>query len=285
MFTGRRFDFEIRRSGAGRAGLYYYRARYYNPYIGRFLQTDPVGYCAGMNLYAYCGNNPLGYVDPYGLDKYVLGYGGGSDDGGRIGFARWSDAGELIQMWYFYPDSVKGKDAFEVWIDWVQNDERLFNDSWQKEQAGYQLATYDREGEEYFDEYLFWNIQACVYMGACKSSEIALLDSEDIKFVEGKQNYFKPWEISWTAPHPETYGPSMLAHELGHALAYVNDKPDWEEEDCAFQRENAIRWWYYINMDKDLIPIDDYVKIDSPYTDTRSSWDEYIRKGGFSWAN
>jgi len=59
MFTGRRFDIET--------GLYYYRARYYNPYIGRFLQTDPVGYGAGINWYAYCGNNPLNWVDPSGL--------------------------------------------------------------------------------------------------------------------------------------------------------------------------------------------------------------------------
>jgi RHS repeat-associated protein len=58
MFTGRRFDFET--------GLYYYRARYYNPYIGRFLQTDPVGYDDGLNWYAYCGNNPIVYVDPFG---------------------------------------------------------------------------------------------------------------------------------------------------------------------------------------------------------------------------
>jgi RHS repeat-associated protein len=53
MFTGRWFDRET--------GLYYYRARYYNPYIGRFLQTDPVGYG-----YSYCGNNPLGLTDPSG---------------------------------------------------------------------------------------------------------------------------------------------------------------------------------------------------------------------------
>ena len=59
MFTGRRFDYET--------GLYYYRARYYNPYIGRFLQTDPVGYGDGINWYAYCGNNPLNFVDPSGL--------------------------------------------------------------------------------------------------------------------------------------------------------------------------------------------------------------------------
>jgi RHS repeat-associated protein len=65
MFTGRRFDFET--------GLYYYRARYYNPYIGRFLQTDPVGYSDGINWYAYCGNNPLNFVDSSGChqdDRY-----------------------------------------------------------------------------------------------------------------------------------------------------------------------------------------------------------------------
>jgi len=56
MFTGRRFDLET--------GLYYYRARYYNPYIGRFLQTDPIGYG-----YGYCGNNPIGFVDPSGCHE------------------------------------------------------------------------------------------------------------------------------------------------------------------------------------------------------------------------
>ena len=62
FFTARALDPET--------GLYYYRARYYNPKIGRFLQTDPVGYSAGINLYAYCSNNPINRTDPSGLFEF-----------------------------------------------------------------------------------------------------------------------------------------------------------------------------------------------------------------------
>ncbi len=61
LFTGRAYDAET--------ALYYYRARYYDYYTGRFLQPDPSGYGDGLNLYCYCADNPVGSVDSSGLCK------------------------------------------------------------------------------------------------------------------------------------------------------------------------------------------------------------------------
>jgi len=70
LFTGEQYDARARRFDAGDPGLYYLRARYYDPAIGRFLTQDPLPM---GNLYAYVGNNPVNYVDPTGLQAAAAG--------------------------------------------------------------------------------------------------------------------------------------------------------------------------------------------------------------------
>jgi RHS repeat-associated protein len=58
QYTGQAWMAEI--------GMYYYRARIYSPTLGRFLQTDPIGFGGGMNLYAYVSGDPVNATDPAG---------------------------------------------------------------------------------------------------------------------------------------------------------------------------------------------------------------------------
>lgn len=67
QYTGREND---------QTGLYFYRARYYDPQLKRFISEDPIGLAGGVNQYAYVGGNPVSKVDPLGLWTVNIGISG-----------------------------------------------------------------------------------------------------------------------------------------------------------------------------------------------------------------
>jgi RHS repeat-associated protein len=116
-YTGRRFDAET--------GLYYYRARYYSPTLGRFLQTDPVGTKDDLNLYAYVGNDPLDRADPTGLcaEDLCVGEGGAAVLGAvaYYGSAALVAAGICVEACGAIHDWIGGT-ASGVWNHIVHNE-------------------------------------------------------------------------------------------------------------------------------------------------------------------
>ncbi|MCK4528831.1 RHS domain-containing protein [candidate division WOR-3 bacterium] len=92
-FGGQYFDAET--------GLYYNLNRYYDPTIGRYLRTDPFG--QGLNLYAYCFNNPHRWIDSYGLCAV------------SNVWNKWSDV--AITTWDFWKN--KPVDAWNRWNNLV----------------------------------------------------------------------------------------------------------------------------------------------------------------------
>ena len=133
-------------------GLYYYRARYYNPVFGRFISEDPIGLEGGLNPYAYVLGDPLIYTDPEGNFAFlpILGgmiIGGGIDlglqllmNGGNFDCVNWGSvalsaglgalgggwggarrAGTEFSHWiparYFRPSSASYKPWLPRWLN------------------------------------------------------------------------------------------------------------------------------------------------------------------------
>jgi RHS repeat-associated protein len=96
------FDFPLRFPGQyfdRETNLAYNYFRDYDPNIGRHVQSDPIGLVASLNTYAYVLNNPLSYVDPFGLDVKVCYY-----YEAAVGFGHRSGSGRLNS----FPRSISG---------------------------------------------------------------------------------------------------------------------------------------------------------------------------------
>jgi RHS repeat-associated protein len=77
------------------AGLQQLGARLYDPVVGRFISPDPIGFAGGLNLYGYCGGNPVGAVDPSGMAPW------------------WEDAGAAIL-------NAPGAASKWAWQQWMK---------------------------------------------------------------------------------------------------------------------------------------------------------------------
>ena len=87
-FTGKERDEE--------SGFYYHGARYYAPWLGRWVSCDPMGRVDALNLFTYTRNNPARRTDPTGTQSEPLGNGGGGTEGGHPGGPLSEDSGSEV---------------------------------------------------------------------------------------------------------------------------------------------------------------------------------------------
>ena len=247
--AGRRFDTDT--------GLYYYRARYYNPYIGRFLQADPIGYGDGMNMYAYCGNNATNLTDSSGMKA-------------EPGFSFFKAGGCLV--FTAYGTSHSFKDGINGWIDWAMNggpygtqetgELHVFSEGWEEGEVGWQLAAAGGEGED--RRWWFWRIKALTLLSGrfeqlVKKLERKISEGWDLELRTTRRNFYDSNVVQWNPVSTQIYGGTtpnwykvhplaMLAHELAHAYDDADGGFDGRRgrehihaEKYAMKYENMIR--------------------------------------------
>jgi RHS repeat-associated protein len=187
-FPGQYFDKET--------NLHYNLNRDYDPQIGRYLQSDPIGLKGGINTYAYVMNNPLRYIDPLGL----------------FGVAEHS---WITQQAIGEDTSFPDLPANTAKVDFIPGSQNPINSYWHAMRDG-KTGQSVEEAESLFNDYIARNIAECTPEGLARAMHAAQ-DSA----ASGHRG-FQPW--SGGIPSPSHIRGDILPSQRSYADAIKKSK-------------------------------------------------------------
>ena len=220
-FTGRIYDPET--------GFYQYRNRAYAPHLGRFIQRDPAGYVDGLNLYAYAGNNPLAFRDPFGLSRFPNGAQVSAYHRERINAKRHSRE-RYARDYFYYQDNRDVIDGMVSDYDYLDLTWRegvnLYRDVFKEEHSEIPLLAYE----------------SYIYKVTGKGESIYTDSTRVLKGFTGNRDYAVE-EINENHQRQRWFVDYMLYHKIS---------PEFSDELARYGYEDNPVDWFGMKNEKAL---------------------------------
>ncbi len=170
LFTGQRLS-------TPRTGMYYYRARYYNPLQGRFIQRDPAGYGDSMDVYTYVQDSPTNATDPTGYAaewSRKLVQGPDKLDNGKPDYE--------VKIAHVLPDVPKGATQFwqvvKIAKSWVEDDCKVVK------KTSYILDIVNIANRTEINDKLSWTVNAKVCFAVEQCTHTVGFDDQKSKYAQ-----------------------------------------------------------------------------------------------------